>query len=60
VGEIAASSELRDQLCAMGLKNVSVLGRGVDSRLFTPGHRSSALRRMWRAADGAGCSMKIA
>jgi len=50
VGTIAASSELRDQLCAMGLKNVSVLGRGVDSRLFTPERRSSALRRMWRAA----------
>jgi glycosyltransferase involved in cell wall biosynthesis len=49
-GTIVANSELRDQLRAMGLTNVSVLGRGVDSRLFTPERRSSALRRMWRAA----------
>jgi len=51
VGTIVASVDLRDRLQAMGLKNVNVLGRGVDSRLFSPERRSSALRRMWRASD---------
>ena len=48
-GTIVASSELGEQLRAMGLTNVNVLGRGVDSRLFTLERRSRALRRMWRA-----------
>jgi glycosyltransferase involved in cell wall biosynthesis len=51
VGTIVATADLRDRLQAMGLKNVAVLGRGVDSRLFSPERRSPALRRMWRASD---------
>jgi glycosyltransferase involved in cell wall biosynthesis len=51
LGTIVASPDLRDRLHAMGLKNVSVLGRGVDSRLFSPKRRSRALRRTWRASD---------
>jgi len=35
----------------MGIRNVSVLGRGVDSKLFDPGRRSAVLRRCWRASD---------
>jgi len=50
IGTIVASADLRDRLQTIGLKNVSVLGRGVDSRLFSPERRSSALRRMWRAS----------
>jgi len=48
-GTIVPSDRLRDRLRDMGLKNISVLGRGVDSRLFAPDKRSAALRRMWRA-----------
>jgi glycosyltransferase involved in cell wall biosynthesis len=51
LGTLVASADLRDRLQAMGLKNVSVLDRGVDARLFSPKRRSSALRRMWRASD---------
>jgi glycosyltransferase involved in cell wall biosynthesis len=49
-GTLVPSDSLRDRLSDMGLKNISVLARGVDSRLFAPERRSSALRRMWRAA----------
>ena len=51
VGTLVATDELRDRLLATGFKNVSVFGRGVDSRLFSPEHRSAALRRVWRAGD---------
>jgi glycosyltransferase involved in cell wall biosynthesis len=51
VGTLVPTVELRDRLLAMGFKNVSVFGRGVDSRLFSPKRRSAALRRTWRAAD---------
>jgi glycosyltransferase involved in cell wall biosynthesis len=50
-GTIVASLDLRDRLQTIGLKNVSVIGRGVDSRLFTPKRRSSALRRLWCASE---------
>src|SRR5262245_54614621 len=50
-GTLVASPDLRDRLCAMGMKNVSILGRGVDSRLFTPVRRSVSVRRAWRASD---------
>jgi glycosyltransferase involved in cell wall biosynthesis len=50
-GTLVSSADLRERLQALGLKNVSVLGRGVDSRLFRPERRVAALRRMWRASD---------
>jgi glycosyltransferase involved in cell wall biosynthesis len=48
-GTIVPSADLRDRLREIGLKNISVLGRGVDSRLFAPEQRSANLRRAWRA-----------
>jgi glycosyltransferase involved in cell wall biosynthesis len=51
IGTIVGSADLRDRLQTIGLKNVSVIGRGVDSRLFTPKRRSSALRRLWCASE---------
>ena len=50
-GTIVPSIDLRNRLRALGLEKVTVLGRGVDSRLFTPQKRSAELRRHWRAAD---------
>jgi glycosyltransferase involved in cell wall biosynthesis len=47
---IAASPELRDRLQKIGVKNVSVLGRGVDHQLFHPRWRSAELRCRWGAA----------
>jgi len=40
---------LRSELRALGFERVEVLGRGVDSRLFSPQRRSAALRRRWGA-----------
>jgi glycosyltransferase involved in cell wall biosynthesis len=50
-GTLVGSPDLRDRLQAMGIANVGVLGRGVDSRMFNPGRRSAEIRRMWRATD---------
>jgi len=51
-GTLVASAELGDQLRAAGFRNVSVLGRGVDSERFDPARRSLALRASWRAGEG--------
>ncbi len=40
---------LRSELEAAGLRNVTVVSRGVDSRLFDPRRRDPALRRSWGA-----------
>ena len=50
-GTLVASSDLRDRLRAIGMKNVSILDRGVDSQLFTPTRRSATIRRAWGASD---------
>jgi glycosyltransferase involved in cell wall biosynthesis len=50
-GTLVPTVELRDQLGSAGFRNLTVLGRGVDGRLFTPARRSAALRRTWGASD---------
>jgi glycosyltransferase involved in cell wall biosynthesis len=50
-GTFVPSLALRDQLQAVGVRNVSVLGRGVDRELFTPQRRCAALRRTWGLAE---------
>src|SRR5215475_16007004 len=50
-GTLVPSVDLRDRLQAVGLNNVSVLGRGVDCQLFTPARRCAALRHMWSVSD---------
>jgi len=50
-GSLVPSVDLRDRLQALGFKNVSVLGRGVDSQLFTPERRCPELRRCWGVAE---------
>ena len=49
-GTIVACADLSDQLQSIGVKNIHILGRGVDSRRFSPEHRSAELRKNWRAA----------
>jgi len=49
-GTLVATTDLRDQLRARGFDNLSVLGRGVDARLFTPARRCPSLRREWGAS----------
>ena len=43
--------ELRDTLAKDGYQNLHVVARGVDTTLFHPGKRSSALRQQWGVAD---------
>ncbi|MGH8581465.1 MAG: glycosyltransferase family 4 protein [Gammaproteobacteria bacterium] len=50
-GTLVPSTELRERLRAGGFKNVSVLGRGVDSELFTPARRCAALRESWGLSE---------
>ena len=49
-GTIVACADLSDQLQSIGVKNIRILGRGVDSRRFSPEHRSAELRKNWGAA----------
>lgn len=44
---LVPSDDLRDRLHTQGFHNLHVLSRGVDSQLFTPERRSSALRASW-------------
>lgn len=44
---IVPSEDQKQHLLSMGIDNVSLLGRGVDTQLFTPDKRSTALRKEW-------------
>jgi glycosyltransferase involved in cell wall biosynthesis len=48
---LVASADLKMALQASGFQNLQLLGRGVDSALFTPERRSAALRAVWGASD---------
>jgi glycosyltransferase involved in cell wall biosynthesis len=50
-GTLVPSVDLCNRLRAIGLKNVSVVDRGVDSQLFNPRRRSAPLRRSWGASS---------
>lgn len=43
---------MRAELSRAGFRNVNVVSRGVDTRLFDPARRSEALRTKWGAAPG--------
>lgn len=43
---------LASELSACGFERLQVLGRGVDTRHFTPARRDAELRAAWGAADG--------
>jgi glycosyltransferase involved in cell wall biosynthesis len=49
-GTFVSTVHLRDELAAAGFTNLSVLGRGVDSRRFDPRRRLAALREAWGAS----------
>jgi glycosyltransferase involved in cell wall biosynthesis len=51
LGTMVPSLELRDRLQAHGFRNVTFLGRGVDSHLFAPECRCAELRRSWGLSD---------
>lgn len=43
--------ELQRELAGQGFERLQVLGRGVDSRQFSPERRDARLRRDWRVGD---------
>lgn len=42
---------LQEQLAESGFRSLNVVARGVDTALFTPARRSTALRRQWGVPD---------
>ncbi len=52
-GTLVPSVDLLGSLAAAGFENLTLLGRGVDRRLFTPARRDAALRARWGAPDPA-------
>jgi glycosyltransferase involved in cell wall biosynthesis len=46
------TAAVRGELTAAGFLRLEVVGRGVDTVLFTPDKRSAELRRQWDADDG--------
>ncbi len=50
---LAPSQTTADQLRAMGVNHVGVMGRGVNTELFAPSRRDSTLRREWGAVEDA-------
>ncbi|MEK7439016.1 MAG: glycosyltransferase family 1 protein [Pseudomonadota bacterium] len=43
--------EMRDRLHALGFKDLSIVGRGIDTQLFSPQKRSAELRRSWQCEN---------
>lgn len=43
------TEDTRSQLFEMGFRNLKLMGRGVDTRLFDPAHRDESLRAEWGA-----------
>ncbi|MFT3867272.1 MAG: glycosyltransferase family 1 protein [Nibricoccus sp.] len=44
---LSPTVELNQQLAAAGFKNMRLLSRGVDTRVFSPSHRDAGLRAEW-------------
>ena len=50
---LVPTEQTRADLRGLGFRNVAVVSRGVDTRLYTPHKRRPDLRQRWRAADDA-------
>lgn len=53
------TEELRRELDAQGFRNLRVVARGVDTRLFTPARRDPRLRAQWGAAEGVPVALYV-
>jgi glycosyltransferase involved in cell wall biosynthesis len=56
---ITPSPEMLLRLRSEGLREVHLLGRGVDTRLFTPEKRCEALRASWGAGVGSPVAIVV-
>jgi glycosyltransferase involved in cell wall biosynthesis len=50
-GTLVPSQDLQVQLQALGISNVHLLARGVDTQLFCPERRSAAVRSQWGVGE---------
>lgn len=48
---LVPSPDIAEELRSAGFKEVYLMGRGVDTQLFTPKHRRTKLRESWGAND---------
>ncbi|MEO7097810.1 MAG: glycosyltransferase [Luteolibacter sp.] len=56
---LAPSREVMEKLLAQGFEKVHLLGRGVDTELYTPGKRSESLRAEWGARSGTPVAIMV-
>ena len=56
---LVPSPDARDKLVKAGFTKVSVLGRGVDTRLFTPARRSAVLREKFGATGDTPIALVV-
>lgn len=48
---VVPTPEQKLQLENMGVKNITVMGRGVDTKLFSPTKRNKELRKQWKVKN---------
>ena len=51
--------EMRDRLHTLGFKGFTVVGRGIDTRIFSPAKRSVELRRSWQCEDDTPVALYV-
>jgi glycosyltransferase involved in cell wall biosynthesis len=56
---LTPSEDTAVQLRSLGIENVGVLGRGVDTKLFRPERRDSSLRAQWGADDATPVALFV-
>lgn len=56
---LTPSRDVREQLTAEGVENVHLLGRGVDTEMFTPERRCEKLRAEWGVRAGTPVAIMV-
>jgi glycosyltransferase involved in cell wall biosynthesis len=56
---LVPTAETKADLEALSFERVTVVGRGVDTRLFSPGHRSEALRAAWGCRENDTVALHV-
>ena len=51
--------EMRDRLHASGFKGLAVVGRGIDTQMFSPVKRSAELRRSWQCENDTPVALYV-
>jgi glycosyltransferase involved in cell wall biosynthesis len=51
--------EMRDRLHAAGFKALAIVGRGIDTQLFSPAKRDADLRRCWQCEEDTPVALYV-